>query len=378
VKKPVIVADQNIPAVQDCFSCLGEVRLVEGRRLTADDLADAQALLVRSVSRVDGQLLDNTAVDFVGTATSGLDHIDQDYLAGRRIGFAHAPGANANSVVEYVLAAIAAIGDTLERLMDDGRIGVIGYGAIGRALGARLSTLGIEFLVYDPWLPAKEIDGVASLEAVLACSVITLHPGLTLKQPWPSYHLLDASKFAGLNDNQLLINASRGEVVDSDALKARLAGSRPPTVVLDVWEGEPHVDADLLRSVELGTAHIAGYSMDGKLGGTSMLLRALAAHWQEDIPLTTRVAAPPSDLLVDSGLDIPGMIRSLLEQRYDIRRDDALLRQSMAAEDPPRAFDLLRRNYRERRELAGSAVKAQGLSQAQRELVAALGCELVE
>lgn len=378
MKKPVIVADQNIPAVQDCFSCLGEVRLVEGRRFTADDVADARALLVRSVTRVDKQLLAGSAVNFVGSATSGLEHIDREYLARQEIGFAHAPGANANSVVEYVLAAIAATGDSLERLLDGGRVGVIGYGAIGTALCARLVKLGIEFLVYDPWLPAKEIDGVASLEAVLACSVITLHPELTSKQPWPSYHLLGSKALAAIDDTQLLINASRGEVVDGHALKARLAGSRPPTVVLDVWEGEPHVDADLLRNVELGTAHIAGYSMDGKLGGTLMLLRALATHWQEDIPLTTRIAAPPSDLLVDSGLDIPGMIRSLLAQRYDIRRDDGLLRQSMAAQDPPRAFDLLRRNYHERRELAASAVEAQGLSQAQRELVAALGCELVE
>ena len=174
-----ILADENIPAAEHYFGALGQVRPVNGRKLNSSALADVDALLVRSVTTVNKDLLEGTPVRFVGTATSGFDHIDRSYLQDRGIGFAHASGSNANSVVEYVLAAIAASGDKLEQLLAGGTVGIIGYGVIGRAVAARLDALGIDYLACDPWLDPATISRRGSLEQVLACDAITLHAELT-------------------------------------------------------------------------------------------------------------------------------------------------------------------------------------------------------
>ena len=168
----VILADENIPAVEDYVGSAGRVRRCSGRDLSPEQLAGVDALLVRSVTRVDEALLAGSPVAFDGTATSGVDHIDRDYLQRRGTGFAYAPGSNANSVVEYVLAAIGAIGERLERLLAGGCIGIVGYGVIGKALAARLDDLAIRYRVYDPWLEQSEIPGRAELHDVLALSLI--------------------------------------------------------------------------------------------------------------------------------------------------------------------------------------------------------------
>jgi len=377
MKNRRIVVDRNIPAASECLAGLGEVRLVDGRRLTRSDLTDADALLVRSVTRVDASLLRNTPVSFVGSATSGLDHIDRSFLQDKQVAFAYAPGANANSVVEYVLSAIGAVGDALEQLLAGAKLGVVGYGFVGKILCARLDALEVGYCVYDPWLPEQETDSMASLEDVLACPVITLHPELTYAEPWPSYHLIDQEILAKLDERQLLINASRGAVVDNTALLARFGEAKPPVVVLDVWEDEPIINRELLQCVELGTAHIAGYSLDAKVGGTRLLAQALAQHWQATLPADGEWLAEKSVVNPGEVLDTPQLIRTLLGARYDIRRDDTLLRQAIAQYDTGPAFDLLRSNYRERRELAGSAVSAPCLSKTQKQIVTALGCELV-
>lgn len=376
-----IVADENIPAVEQYLGSLGQVLRVNGRTLTRAQLAGVDILLVRSVTQVDAALLEGTAVRFVGTATSGFDHVDRDYLARHDIAFAHAPGANANSVVEYVLAAIAAVGDTLERLLCGGMVGIVGYGNIGKALAARLQALGVGFCVYDPWLDQRGIACAATLDTVLDCDVVSLHPELSTQQPWPSHHLLGSSELQRLRPAALLINASRGPVVENAALLAQLNGTRELDTVLDVWEGEPKIDPALLARVTLGTAHIAGYSLDGKLLGTRMLGDAVNAYLGQTVS-STPVMAGSSDALTLPSLQAPrdisnaALARFLLQSRYDIRADDALLRRAIASEvraqQKGSAFDQLRRSYRNRRELAGSIVH--GVSSAQLELVRALGC----
>jgi len=384
-----VVADQNIPAAERYFSGVGRVERVNGRTLAAAQLARADILLVRSVTRVDEALLAGSAVKFVGTATSGFDHIDRDYLARKGIGFAHAPGANANSVVEYVLSAIGAVGDFLERLLVGGSVGIVGYGHIGRALAARLRALGIGFRIYDPWLDQDEIPCAADLQAVLQCDVVSLHPELCLTPPWPSHHLLGDRELAWLPPGALLINASRGPVVDNAALRARLEYARQPLAVLDVWEGEPVIDAGLLARVALGTAHIAGYSLDGKLLATRMLADAVKAFLREAAARGDTVRADPeagpgsaqgaARVQLPAHLSNASAVRFLLASAYDIRLDDALLRESVEVHagtaGRAQAFDELRRSYRDRRELAGSVVDvAAGVAPAQVALVRALGC----
>ncbi len=177
-----ILADENIPAVEHYTGGLGAVTRFSGRSLRPEHLAGVDVLLVRSVTKVDAELLHNSGVRFVGTATSGVDHIDRDYLRQQGIGFQHAPGSNANSVVEYVLAAIAGVGDHLERVLAGAPVGVIGFGVIGRAVAARLHALDINYCVYDPWLDRAVIDHPAELAQVLDCAVVTLHAELTDRQ----------------------------------------------------------------------------------------------------------------------------------------------------------------------------------------------------
>lgn len=373
-----ILADQNIPAVHDGFGHLGEVRTIEGRGLRAADLRAVDVLLVRSVTRVDEQLLAGSPVHFVGTATAGVDHIDVAWLQHQGIGFAAAPGANANAVVEYVLAAIAAVDDYLERLLAGGRVGIIGYGHVGSLLAQRLQALGVGSLHYDPWLDQGALAAPASLARVLACEVVTLHPSLTTAGPWPSHHLLGPEMLHAVGPDQLLINASRGPVLANDALLARLRQAGAPSCVLDVWEFEPAVPADLLECVRFGTPHIAGYSHDAKLAATAMLAEALRAWLQLDtaevIPGT---AAPVRELPQDlRGADL---LRCLCQLRYDLAADDQRLRAAVlgtAEADAQAAFDQLRKNYPLRRELAGSPVRVRNKEQLP--LVRAMGALVVD
>jgi len=372
-----ILADENIPSVEYYAGPLGRVSLVGGRSLEPAQLKGVDVLLVRSVTRVDQDLLGDCDVRFVGTATSGVDHIDRDYLRRREIGFAHAPGSNANSVVEYVLAAIATSGDRLEQLLDGAGVGIVGYGVIGKAVAARLGALGIDYRVYDPWIETAGIANAAALSDVLACDVVTLHPELTRKHPWPSHHLLNTAALDTLNRGGLLINASRGAVVDNLALLALLAKGQGPATVLDVWEGEPAISHALLERVNLGTAHIAGYSLDGKLLATSMLCEAMSNHlglaWQQP----PSPAGKLSSLQVPPGLAGAQLIRHLLLSRYDVSRDDARLREVALGRDSSLAeadFDQLRRNYPPRRELLGSPVQGHHFTAYDRDLLRGLGC----
>ncbi len=373
---PRVVADENIPAVRAALAGIAEVQLLPGREIGRAHLLAADALLVRSVTPVDQQLLAGTPVRFVGTATSGYDHIDRDWLGAAGIAFSHAPGSNANSVVEYVLAAIAECGDYLERLLAGERVGIAGYGHIGRALGARLAQLQIDYCVYDPWLGAGEVPHAASLDEILQCSVVSLHTALTREPPYPSHHLLGARELAALGGRQLLINAARGPVVDNAALLARLRASAPPQVVLDVWEGEPRLDTDLLAGIFRGTAHIAGYSYDGKLAATEMLVTAMLQALSLQAP---QAALPPRPVLrlasADSGADA---IRQLLAQRYRPVEDDHRLRAVCASGEAIAAgFDRLRKQYPQRRELAGSEVQLAPAASAFAPQVRALGARPV-
>lgn len=370
-----IVCDENMPGLAALTAAGAALRTLPGRAIGREDLRDADALLVRSVTRVDEALLDATPVRFVGTATSGTDHIDCSALERRGVTFAAAAGANANAVAEYVLAVLASLEDPLAALLAGGRVGIVGYGHVGRCLGARLDALGIRWCATDPWLPEGGIPNPAALDEVLACDAVTLHCALTTRAPWPSRHLLDERTLARLTPGAVLINASRGPVVDNTALAAWLADRRG-RAVLDVWETEPQVPAPLLDRVSLATPHIAGYSLEARLAGTQRVVAAM------DEALGTAFAAaltppPASPLALPESNDRGELLRDLLLGRYRPRDDDRRLREALAGAGTARgaAFDRLRRDYPLRRELAGNPVRG-GSAQA-REMAAALGCVMV-
>lgn len=370
-----ILADENIPAVEDYLGHYGPIRRVRGRGLSRSQLRDVDVLLVRSVTPVDSTLLAGTPVTFVGTATSGIDHIDRAYLEAQGIGFAYAAGANANSVVEYVLSAIAAVENKLEQLFAGGTVGIVGYGHVGSALAARLAALGVRYRVYDPWLDPQSVSHRADLETVLGCDVVSLHPELTMLEPWPSHHLVDAAALARMSPGTLLINASRGPVVDNEALLGCLGESRGPLTVLDVWDPEPGISVPLLQQVTLGTPHVAGYSHDGKLRATAMLGEALASHLQQLPPPRESPVNDPPPVEVPAALSDAGMLRFLLFSRYDIRVDDARLREVILQQNSVdgAGFDQLRKTYPQRRELAGSRVRTPDVAHFD-SLIKGLGC----
>jgi erythronate-4-phosphate dehydrogenase len=351
-----ILADANIPHARALFGPFGEVEVRPGAALDAGTVAGAHVLLVRSVTVVDADLLRGSRVRFVGSATIGTDHVDLDFLAREGIAFAHAPGSNAESVVEYVLAALLAVLAARGEALRGRTAGVVGCGAIGGRLARRLPALGAEVLRNDP--PLAEAAGVQSgyhpLGAVLdRADILTLHPPLTRTGPHPTHHLIGARELAALRPGALLVNASRGAVVDNPALREALGAGRLGGAVLDVWEGEPSPDPALLERCTLGTPHIAGYSYDGKVEGARMLASALAA-WLRQEPAAVSLPepealpplqAPPSDLPETAWLD------ALTRQAYDIRADDARMRNLLAL--PPSeqggAFQHLRKTYPVRR-----------------------------
>ncbi|MES3006341.1 MAG: 4-phosphoerythronate dehydrogenase [Pseudomonadota bacterium] len=262
-----IVADENIVAVEDLFRQHGELRLLPGRRISAADVQDADVLLVRSITRVDRTLLEGSRVRFVATATSGTDHLDLNYLGAAGIVVADAAGCNANAVVEYCLSGIAELICRGEFSLQGQRAAIIGFGHVGKGLYHRLRELDVACQVCDPFVEAQRNYSdvhFCDLETALKAPIISLHTPLTRGGEHSTWHLLNEERLQRLAPGTLLINASRGEVVDNEALHRRLEKLNDLLTLWDVWENEPDISRALLNLVNLGTPHIAGYSVEAK------------------------------------------------------------------------------------------------------------------
>ncbi|MGF1643083.1 MAG: 4-phosphoerythronate dehydrogenase PdxB [Thiotrichales bacterium] len=359
-----IVADENIPYVREAFGGLGKVTTRPGRRLCRADLAQADVLLVRSVTRVDAALLHGTPVRFVASATIGFDHIDRDYLAERAIPWATAPGCNAVPAAEWVVAALLHAARHTGRALEGMTVGIVGCGNVGSRVRDRLQALGMNCLINDPPRAAREPDAehFIDLATALACDVVTLHVPLTCDGPYPTHHLLDRARLAELRPGTILLNAARGAVVDNVALRENL--SRQGCIaLLDCWEGEPVIDLELMRLCALATPHIAGYSLDGRVRGTAMIHRALC-DWLGVQPDWTATQVLPE--LADATIDLtnpraPGMnaIDFAVRRVYDIGRDDRALRAIASLPESARGpeFDRQRKEYPVRREFGAYRVR---------------------
>ena len=344
-----ILADENMPFVDELFSSIGDIRKTSGRQMTAEDLKDVDILLVRSVTQVNADLIAKAnKLKFVGSATAGTDHLDFDCLSKRGIHACHAKGCNKVGVAEYVLSALFALSQQDGFSIQDRKVGIIGAGQVGTYLTQCLEALNIPYMLNDPLLeksgdPRSFVDLTTLLKS---SDVVTLHVPMTRDGEHPTHHLLDEKRLHDLRPDTILINAARGAVVDNVALLKKITDKKLH-VILDVFENEPSVNLDLLHQLTFATPHIAGYGLEGKARGTYMIYRQVCDYFNLDVAVENMDALLPEPLVSHITLSKkPSMsaIGRLCQLVYDIRQDDALFRRVMLESIDQRSdFDQLRK-----------------------------------
>lgn len=365
-----------MPGLNDTFGLPGQIERLEGRRINHDDLIDADVLLVRSVTRVNADLLQGTNIRFVGSATIGIDHLDTHWLEANNIAWAHAPGCNANAAAQYTLAMMQLACERLQRDFKKQTVGIIGRGNVGKRLERLLQLLDIPVMACDPPLQEQGGQQLVSMDEACANSIISLHVPLTCTGNYPTSKLFDQAQLDKLQRNTLLVNSSRGGVIEETSLLAQLQSGRLQAA-LDVWPNEPFIAPELLDSVAVATPHIAGYSREGKLAGTEMIYEAFCNTFMPgsaDLPSTDSdavVMSFPADTTLDE------VLHKLTAFSCPVARDDAALRalpQSPGNGDQVQ-FDSLRTAYPDRREFKSHQVK--GLPDESAHLLSKMGFRTV-
>jgi len=374
-----------MPFAREAFANLGDVVVRDGRAIGPSDVRDARLLAVRSTTPVNRALLQGSAVRFVGTATIGHDHIDQAYLEEAGIAWSAAPGCNANSVAEYVAAALLRLAVRDGRALEGLTAGVIGVGNVGRRVAEVCRTLGLRVLQNDP--PRARAEGAGAfvaLDRLLAeADVVTLHVPLTREGRDATWGLAGPAFFERLGGGAVLVNAARGAVVESAALCRAIDTGRVRAAVIDTWEGEPDIPRALLERAALGTPHIAGYSFEGKVAGTRMVHEAACRFlgvepaWDPE-PLMPPPAVPELRVRATQRSD-EEVLDELVAAVYDVEQDDAALRAGLRL--PQREwsahFDRLRKTYRVRREFRYTRAVLDGASPRLAAKAAGLGFDVV-
>ncbi len=364
-----IVADENLSLTDYFFAPFGSVTTHPGRQMTSEVLHGADALLVRSVTKVTPALLleagqdhphpDRPRIGFVGSATIGVDHLDVDGLQALGVTVANAPGCNAEAVAEYVVTAIL----TLRPELSDGQalvLGIVGLGNVGRRLARVAKRLGWHVIGVDPLLTASDLDitQMTLAEMLPQADVVSLHVPLTRDGTWPTYRMINADTLALMKPAAMLINSARGPVVEEAALVQDLVRMPRRPVVLDVFEHEPRISARLLDQLALATPHIAGYSLEGKARGTEMVYQAFC-RWRGEIASRSLSGMLPEVAqLFHASRTLLSQLAAHLVELYPIEADDQALRACLRMGDDGERwvdasdFDRLRRDYPLRREWA--------------------------
>ncbi len=375
----LIVLDSRIPFAETAFKRLGEIRLLKTSAITTKTVADADALVVRSETKVDHNLLDGSQVRFVGTSTIGFDHVDREYLRAHHIGFASAPGSNAMSVADYVVATLLEVQALKNFTLAGKLIGIVGFGNTGSRTAAKAKALGMHVLLNDP--PLQRTTGGAEflpLDTLMDCDIVSLHVPLTKSGEDSTFHLFDEERIRSMKKGSILINTSRGSVVETTGLKRSVENNHLSGIVLDVWENEPAIDVGLLEKTLLGTPHIAGYSVEGKIKGARMVYDSLCKHFHLDIPWFATADAREEVKCRISEANDQDAIRAAVRQVYDIRQDDELLRKmcTMPVEEHGGYFQKLRASYPVRHEFSAARVSVEEKHRHLKSTLAALGFSL--
>ena len=338
-----IVADIDVPFLKGVFEQYGEVIYKKGPEINREDVCDADALILRTRTKCDADLLEGSAVSLIATATIGTDHVDFDYCNSHGIEVQNAAGCNAGGVMQYVFSALYGIAARKGIKIEGVTMGIIGVGNVGRKVEQMAKYLGFNVLRCDPpRAEAEGEDGFCSLQHLLENSqIVTMHVPLTEG----TRKMADEAFFALMQPGAIFINASRGEVVDEDALK--LALPKLGATVIDTWNNEPNVDVELVDMIDVATPHIAGYSYQGKQMGTAMAVRAVARHFGIESLYDFFPDDEPDHepVLLDLKGKNHGQIAAVFQYNYPIFTDDFRFRM-----DPTR-FEKLRSEYQYRREV---------------------------
>jgi len=345
-----IIADSNIPALDGTFCHNGEVSFREGRSICRADLTDADVLLVRSVTRVGEDLLGGTNVRFIGSTTIGIDHLDTTWLEANNIAWAHAPGCNADAAAQYTLAMMWLACDRLEQDFRHKSVGIIGRGNVGRRLEHLLKALDVPVMCCDPPLQDAGEQHLTGMDEVCNNDIISLHVPLTTSGKYPTRNLFDRRQIERLNPGTLLVNASRGGVIEGPALLANLQTGQIHAA-LDVWPYEPYISPELLELASVATPHVAGYSREGKLAGTRMIYTSFC----ETFGIATRNGTTDTETEIiefPAGLSPDEILRQSILTSSQVERDDGALRNLSPARlnDGRLHIDGLRAAYPERHE----------------------------
>ena len=282
-----VIIDKGIPFLEGVFPPEIDVRYLSPEEITPEAVRCADALFVRTRTQINKELLQGSNIRFVATATIGFDHIDQDYCREAGIHWVSCPGCNAQAVCDYVEEAISSIKSGENALT----IGVVGYGHVGQLVAQMAQKRGYQVLLSDPPLGI----GMSLEQLAPLCDVLTFHTPLTREGEHPTYHLCDANILRLCKPNTLIINAARGGVIDEQALLSTLNTQRSTlnyTTAIDCWEGEPNLNQELLKKVDLASFHIAGYSIQGKMNASEMCLRAFCEFFSLPILSINKKAVP--------------------------------------------------------------------------------------
>lgn len=379
-----IVCASSLALGREMFSTLGEVTVLPERDINAAAVRDADALIVRSKVRVTRELLEGSRVSFVGTATAGTDHMDLGWLEERGVAWTSAPGSNARSVAEYVVAALLRLAVRHGFPLAGKTLAIVGVGHVGSALAGMAPALGLQVLLNDP--PRAAAEGLASLrpldEILPQADLISLHVPLVEGGPYATRHLVDCRFLSALKPGCLFVNASRGEVVDEDCLLLALGQGWVSRCVLDVFECEPRLRTEVAAQADLISPHIAGYSYEGRVRGTQMCYEAACRFFEREP--TWR--SSPADRLACATLHVDArgrrteeVLDAVVRGAYDIEADDRALRAGLVPDDLERGrhFQKLRSQYPDRYEFAAWPVELTGADGALADRVRALGFRLV-
>lgn len=369
-----IVIDEDIPFIQNIFEPYCEVVFLPGNRISHEDVRDADALIVRTRTNCNQQLLENSKVRFIATATIGFDHIDTDWCFKNNIQWTSAAGCNANAVVQYIICALLDLIHRAKLNPENKTLGIVGVGNVGSRLAKIAEFIGFNVLRYDP--PRADKEGkkaFCSKEELFQADIISVHVPLNKEGSYPTYHWADSDFFNALKTGSIYLNSSRGEVTDEKALLQAIKSNKIGTCVLDVWENEPAINKELLSYIDTGTPHIAGYSAQGKSNATAIVVEKTADFLGLEIKYKCPLQLPSKAIQVDiKELNYWELLHYVMSSTYDIQVDNNNLRQNIIG------FEKLRKEYNYRHEPLAYKLNRNNIPTEYYDLFSKIGFHLVD